>query len=200
VEKAALALEPIQRILKDALPAAWSSPKRTSMSSRNLALSAGARRLLGLGLVWCARYASTSTGAAGPQADLPAIDVQEPLARREQVFATRCSFWLTGGADSASARYGLLYRMRVREQEIAVERGAGTPNLYQLTGGVSFLLKDVASGESLFGASVTSLDTYTRSSQNFANIRAERDAEDRLAKALAELTQARLAAYFATHR
>ena len=70
---------------------------------------------------------------------------------------------------------------------------------FQLTGGVSFLVKDVATGTSVFGASVTALDTYTRSSQNFSNMRARRDAEDRLAKALAELTQARLAAYFATH-
>ena len=89
--------------------------------------------------------------------------------------------------------------MTVREQEIAVERGTGTPNAYQLTGGVSFLVKEIATGRSLFGASVTAIDTYTRSSQNFANIRARRDAEDRLAKTLAKLTQARLAAYFATH-
>ncbi len=34
--------------------------------------------------------------------------------------------------------------MTVREQEISVERGTGTPNLYRLTGGVSFLLKDFA--------------------------------------------------------
>ena len=144
-------------------------------------------------------YATTPGGEAGPQSDLPAIDVQTPSTRVEQVFRNNLLFGLTGGADAPDARFGLVYRLTLHEQEVAVERGTGTPNLYQLTGGVSFLLKDVASGESLFGASVTSLDTYTRSSQNFANIRAQRDAEDRLAKQLAQLTQARLAAYFATH-
>jgi LPS-assembly lipoprotein len=89
--------------------------------------------------------------------------------------------------------------MTVTEQEIAVERGTGTPNAYQLIGGVSFLLKDASTSESIFGASVTAIDTYTRTSQNYANVRARRDAEDRLAKTLAELTQARLAAYFATN-
>jgi hypothetical protein len=46
---------------------------------------------------------------------------------------------------------------------------------------------------------VTAIDSYTRSSQNYATLRARRDAEDRLAQALAHLTQARIAAYFATH-
>ena len=59
-------------------------------------------------------------------------------------------------------------------------------------------MKDAATGESLFGANVTAIDSYTRSSQNFSNIRARRDAEDRLAETLAQLAQARLAAYFAT--
>lgn len=142
-------------------------------------------------------YATTAT-EAGPQADLPAINVQQPATRIEQVFRNNLLFGLTGGADAADIRYGLVYRMTVRQQEIAIERGTGTPNLYQLTGGVSFLLKDTSTGESLYGASVTSIDTYSRSSQNFANIRALRDAENRLAKSLAQLTQARLAAYFAT--
>ena len=142
---------------------------------------------------------STSALDAGPQADLPAINVQEPTTRPEQVFRNTLLFGLRNGGDGADTRYGLIYRMTVREQEIAIERGTGTPNAYQLTGGVSFLVKDVATGESVFGASVTSVDSYTRSSQNFANLRARRDAEDRLAKALAEMTQARLAAYFATH-
>ena len=153
------------------------------------------------GLSACTVRPLYSTGAveAGPQADLPAIDVQEPTTRPEQVFRNALLFGLRNGGDGADTRYGLIYRMTVREQEIAIERGTGTPNAYQLTGGVSFLVKDVATGTSVFGASVTALDSYTRSSQNFSNMRARRDAEDRLAKALAEMTQARLAAYFATH-
>jgi LPS-assembly lipoprotein len=141
-------------------------------------------------------YATGPSG--GPQASLPAIDVEEPATREEQVFRNELLFALRGGGDSTALRYGLVYRMTVREREIAVERGTGTPNAYQLVGGISFLVKDTGSGESVFGASVTAIDTYTRSSQNYANIRARRDAEDRLAKTLAELTQARLAAYFAT--
>jgi LPS-assembly lipoprotein len=142
-------------------------------------------------------YAPASTGVV-PQMALPAIAVDEPISREEQVFRNALLFGLRGDAEGEPPRYNLVYRMTIREQPILIERGTGTPGAYQLTGGVSFLLKDGSTGASLFGANVTAADTYTRSSQNFASIRARRDAEDRLANALAELTQARLAAYFAT--
>jgi LPS-assembly lipoprotein len=165
----------------------------------------GLLRALGLialiGLAGCQLrplYATGPTGS-GPRTELPAITVEAPDGRTEQVYRNALLFGLRGGGDATAARYSLIYRMTVHEQSIAVERGTGTPNAYQLTGGVSFLLKETASAQSLFGASVTAIDTYTRSSQDFSNIRAKRDAEDRLAKALAELTQARLAAYFATN-
>jgi len=157
--------------------------------------------LLALGLAGCQvrpLYSTTAT-EAGPQADLPAISIQDATTRYEQVFRNALLFGLRGGGEGADPRYRLIFRMTVREQQLSVERGSGTPNLYQLTGGVSFLLKDAASDQSIFGASVTAIDAYARSSQNYSNLRAKRDAEDRLAKSLAQLTQARLAAYFATH-
>jgi LPS-assembly lipoprotein len=143
-------------------------------------------------------YAS-APGAPGPQSDLPSISVQPPQNRIEQVYRNALIFGLRGGGDGAPPRYELTYRISTRSQGIAVERGTGTPNAYQITGGVSFLLKDIAADQSLFGASVTAIDSYVRSSQNYSNIRAQRDAENRLARALAELTQARLASYFATN-
>lgn len=141
-----------------------------------------------------------STGPAnpGPQADLPAIAIDAPLTREEQVYRNALIFALQGGGGSTGARYALTYRLSINEQEILVERVTGTPNAYQLTGDVSFLVKEIATGRSLFGASVTAIDSYTRSSQNFANVRARRDAVNRLAQNLATLTHARLAAYFAT--
>jgi len=143
-------------------------------------------------------YAPTAF-EAGPQADLPAIAVDPPVNREEQVYRNALLLALRGGAEGAAPRYSLVYRLTIREQEILVERETGTPNAYQLTGNVSFLVKDIASGRSLYGSNVTAIDSYTRSSQNYANIRARRDAEDRLGEVLAELTQARLAAFFATH-
>ena len=142
---------------------------------------------------------ATAAGEPGPQVDLPAIAVDPPVNREEQVYRNALLLALRGGAEGAPPRYSLVYRLTIREQEILVERDTGTPNAYQLTGNVSFLVKDMATGQSLYGSNVTAVDSYTRSSQNYANIRARRDAEDRLGEVLAELTQARLAAFFATN-
>jgi LPS-assembly lipoprotein len=169
------------------------------MSLRDRFVALAALTLLALsGCTVRPLYAPTAY-EAGPQADLPAIAVDEPVSREEQVYRNALLFALQGGGGGEAPRYSLIYRLTLREQEIAVERGTGVPNAYQLIGGVSFLLKDIATAQSLFGASVSAIDTYTRSSQSYATIRAGRDAEDRLAKTLAELTQARLAAYFATN-
>jgi LPS-assembly lipoprotein len=143
---------------------------------------------------------SQATGSlAGPQAVLAAISIDPPQTRDEQTFRNALSFLLHGGREPAAPRYDLIYRLTIRSQEIAIERGTGTPNAYQLSGSVSFLVKDIGTGQEVFGTNVTAVDSYTRSSQNFANIRARRDAEERLTRVLAELAQARLAAYFATH-
>jgi len=156
--------------------------------------------LAGLGGCQVRPLYSTSAGEPGPQADLPAIEVPAPANRAEQVFRNALLYeFRGGGSGTEKPRYKLQYRLTVREQAIAVERGTGTPNLYQLSGSISFLLKDAKTSESIFGASVTSVDSYARSSQSFSNIRARRDAENRLATSLARLIQARLAAYFATH-
>jgi DNA polymerase-3 subunit delta len=128
---------------------------------------------------------------AGPQADLPAISIAEPVSRVEQVFRNTLVFALRGGAAVEAPRYQLAFRLTIREREIAVERDSGTPNAYQLSGDAAFLLKDMATGASLFGANVTATSSYTRSSQNFANLRARRDAEERLAETLAQFAQAR---------
>jgi LPS-assembly lipoprotein len=172
------------------------------MRHRIVSVSVTGAALLALSLVLSAcqvrpLYSTPSTFS--PQADLPAISIDAPVTREEQSYRNTLVFMLQGGAGEASQRYSLSYRLTIRENEIAVERDTGTPNAYQLTGSVSFLVKELATGESLLGAEVTAINTYTRSSQNFANVRALRDAEDRLAKTLAELTGARLAAYFATH-
>lgn len=143
-------------------------------------------------------YATGGPGSA-PQQALPAILVETPANRMEQVYRNALLFAFTGGAEPAAPRYRLTYRLNVRELEIAVQRTSGTPNAYQLRGDLSFLLEDLATGQPIAGEAVSAVDSYTRSSQNFANLRARRDAEDRLMKALAERTEARLAAYFAVN-
>lgn len=142
-------------------------------------------------------YANGPQGPA-PQLELPAIAVDAPVTREEQVYRNALNFGLRGGAAAAPTRYRLQYRLTIRETEVAVERRTGTPNAYQLSGSVSFLVTDFNTGDQVYGTNVTALDSYNRSSQDFANVRARRDAEDRLLRSLAQLTESRLAAHFAS--
>ena len=64
-------------------------------------------------------YAPHPTG--GPQADLPAISVDEPVSRQEQVFRNALLFGLRGGGEGDPPRYELIYRLTIREQEILIE-------------------------------------------------------------------------------
>src|SRR4051795_8504563 len=118
--------------------------------SRRASRSAIAVALV-LGLAGCQVRPLYSAGPSGgaPQAALPAISVDEPATRDEQVFRNALLFGLRGGGEGDSPRYRLTYRLQLLEQAIAVERNTGTPNAYQLTGSVSILLKDLSTGASL---------------------------------------------------
>jgi LPS-assembly lipoprotein len=59
---------------------------------------------------------------------------------------------------------------------------------------VSYVLKRVGGGEIIVAGSATNAAVYDRTEDRFANLRAQRDAEIRLAKALADEIELRLAA------
>lgn len=141
-------------------------------------------------------YGSAPDGEGARQA-LPAIAVDAPATRPEQVFRNALLFGLRGGGAGEAPRYGLNYRMVLVEQPLAVQQVTGTPTSYQVVGNVSIILQDTTSGAYLLTDRATAVASFNRSTQNFANIRARRDAEDRVAEALARLVETRLAAYFA---
>ena len=125
------------------------------------------------------------------------IDVADPRDRNEQVFRNALLFNLQGGNGEAETRYRLTYRLVMREQQIALERITGTPSSYQIVGQISYLLEDNDTGDVLMTDKVSAVASYDRSSQNFANVRAQRDAEDRVANELARLVEIRISSYFA---
>jgi LPS-assembly lipoprotein len=80
---------------------------------------------------------------------------------------------------------------------LAIEEITGTPTSYQVNGRIAYILEDAATGEALLVDEALAAASYNRSSQNFANLRAERDAEDRVATTLASRVETHLATYFA---
>lgn len=126
------------------------------------------------------------------------IDVAEPRDRNEQVFRNALLFNLQGGNGGAETLYRMTYRLQVREQQIGLEKITGTPTSYQVQGQLSYLLEDAATGQVLMTDRVSAIASYDRSSQNFANLRASRDGENRVGNELARLVEIRLASYFAS--
>lgn len=141
-------------------------------------------------------YAPDASGDSA-RSQLPAIAVDEPVTRPEQVFRNALIFGLRGGGEAASSLYKMNYRMTFNVQQLAIEAVTGTPTSYQVNGRIAYILEDVATGKPLLVDEALATASYNRSSQNFANLRAERDAEDRVAAALASRVEIRLATFFA---
>ena len=141
-------------------------------------------------------YAPDASGVSA-RSQLPAIAVDEPVTRQEQVFRNALIFGLRGGGEAASSLYAMNYRITSEIQQLAIEAITGTPTSYQINGRIAYILEDAATGKPLLVDEALATVSYNRSSQNFANLRAERDAEDRLATTLASKVETRLATYFA---
>ncbi len=143
-------------------------------------------------------YAPGHAGTPGPvHAELAAIEIDPAIGRNEQVFRNALIYGFRGADDPGAPRYKLNYRMVVNEFPLGVEEFTGTPTSYQIAGRVSFILEDHSTGTVVLTDRASAVASYDRSSQNFANSRARRDAEMRVAETLARLVQTRLASHFA---
>lgn len=141
---------------------------------------------------------SGAVGGSSVRQELGQIEVAEPRDRKEQVFRNALLFNLQGGNGGGETLYRMTYRLHIREQQVALERITGTPTSYQVQGQLSYLLEDAATGEVLMTDRVSAIASYDRSSQNFANLRASRDGENRVGSELARLVEIRLSSYFAS--
>jgi LPS-assembly lipoprotein len=138
---------------------------------------------------------------AGPREELAAIEVGSPKTRVEQVFRNELLFRLTGGGGGGDGlpapRYSLRYLFSQSCSPLAIERVEDLPGAVLVTLNATFILTDSSDGRTLLTGSTFAAASYDFSSQRFANVRAQRDAEDRAATTIAENINARLAAYFA---
>lgn len=128
---------------------------------------------------------------------LPAIDVAVPETRPEQVFRNALLFRLRGGEGGAPPRYRLDYRMTLVERQVAIEQFTGTPAAYQVAGSLSYAFSNATGEVQLLRDTASAVASYNRSTQEFANVRARQDAEQRVAETLAEIVAGRLAAHLA---
>lgn len=113
------------------------------------------------------------------------------------------TYRLTGGAPGAAADQAMSKAFRlettVRESVTStiVNTSTGNAEAALLTGRADFRLLPAGGGEPLFSGQAVASSAYDRTPQRFAALRAARDAQIRVATALAEQIHTRIAAQFA---
>lgn len=168
-------------------------------------LAAGAVLGIALALAGCTSGGFRplySGGANGPVAqNLAAIQVVELEGRVGQAVRNELIFFFTGGGQAPPPKYMLEVTVSEGSQAGIVDPFSGRPEVVSLTLTASFALRAVGVGPStppVFRGNTFARASYTASLQRFANIRAQRDAEDRAAKTMAEQIRTQVASFLAT--
>ncbi|QFU14978.1 LPS assembly lipoprotein LptE [Microvirga thermotolerans] len=176
------------------------------MSSLNLK---GLARLvvvagLSLGLSACFRplYGPTASGES-LQTVLASIEVPElkwadAQARVGHYIRSEVIYALNGSGAEVPKRYVLSLSLGQTLQSPIVDTVTGRAQTTTIVGTLTYTLTTRDGSKTVATGTVTSYATYERFQQRFATVRAARDAEIRLAKALAEQLRTRLAMELAT--
>lgn len=164
--------------------------------------AAAATLLLALAVGGCNVKPLYGTNPAGTPvtADLAAIDIVPVEGRVGQVIYNELNLMLNGGTGSVAPSYGMSLRVRSSGRSVAIRRIGGRPQSRNMNVSASFEVWPL--GEEtrrvIFSGAVSRTAAYDWVDQRFANDRAEMDAQDRAARAVAEEIRIRLATFFAS--
>ncbi len=164
------------------------------MSWRSLLIAVGLA--MGLGLTGCGFQPLYGTTASGERLSevMASIDVTPIPGRLGQRIRNELIFENTGGGYAAPTKYTLdiIVKESVTDQLVSTT-GEATGQVYQVE--ATFKLKKVGNDEVVLEGKAISRAAYDRFQQIFANVRARYDAQDRVARTIAETIMVRLSAY-----
>lgn len=132
--------------------------------------------------------------------EMSAIGIDPAEGRVSQELRNRLIFNFNHGRSIAEKRYQMSYTLAESDDAIAIEERSGSPSSYRLTVIVKYRVTDPVANTVVTAGTVRASASYDRSSQSFANIRANRDAENRAAKSAADEITARISTFFATRQ
>ena len=101
---------------------------------------------------------------------------------------------MNGSGETPPAKYRLTIKLTQTSQTPTVESQINTADAATVVGIAKFDLTKIESGAVLYSGTATSAAVYDRFLQSYANLRAARDAEIRIARALADEIELRVAA------
>lgn len=183
--------------------------RRTRRPGPHLALVALAAALAATGLSGCQVRPLYATGGPGTIAvtdamravrveAIPVGQTDNDRERIRQQLHEELVSALQGGAGALPSTTVLRFILTSQKAELGIEEFRDVPvaNLVSLT--VSFTLSDAETGRTLLTGTGYGNASFDFSSQRFANIRAQRDAENRAAALVAADIRTRVAAALAT--
>jgi LPS-assembly lipoprotein len=174
------------------------------MSSLNLIARVALVAGLSLGVSACFRplHGPTASGQS-LQTELASIEVPEVewplrLANAGHYLRSELIYALNGSGSDTPKRYRLNLALSQSQSSPVVDSQIGTASSVIVGGTLTYTLTSLDGSTVITQGTATSTTSYDRFPQRFANIRAGRDAEIRLAKTLAEQVRTRLSATLAT--
>lgn len=146
-------------------------------------------------------YAQTPLFGSGPSLrdTLKDVDVAAIDGRIGGELRNDLIFELTGGGGSQpNAPYRLTMVVTTNSINPIVDITSGRPEAETISFDVVYKLHDVVRDRNVLTEKALARVTLDRSPQRYARVRAQRDAENRAAKVVAEQIRARLATFFLT--
>jgi LPS-assembly lipoprotein len=149
---------------------------------------------MALGLCGCFQPLYGEAAHPGLVEDLRAIEVAPINDRIGHYLGDDLISELNGTGETPPARYRLVVTVSQVSQTPTVESQVNMADAATVVGRASFTLTKIDGGKLVFRGDATSAAVYDRTTASFANLRAARDAEIRLARSLAGEIELRVAA------
>jgi LPS-assembly lipoprotein len=125
--------------------------------------------------------------------DVGPVGVKPGQDRIAHYLRNELAFDLDGSGRPSPKRYKLDVTVNESLSAVTVNTQTGQASSAILTGTATFKLIPIGGGPEITSGTAVASASYDRGPQRFANLRASRDAEIRVAKTLAEQIQTRLA-------
>ncbi len=122
---------------------------------------------------------------------LASTTVKPVTTRSAQQVRNNLLFAMNGGELQSGGQYNVVLDVESKSYNLSIERNSNAPTSAQVAITANYQLVENRSGKTVANGKRRALSSYDRTSQSFANERAERDAQNRAAKELAQ--QLRLA-------
>ena len=107
---------------------------------------------------------------------------------------------LNGTGETPRPKYRLAIKVSTATTTPTIESQIQTADSATVTGTADFILTKIDDGKPIYKGQATSSAPYDRTLQSYADLRASRDAEIRIAKSLAGEIELRIAAALSTSR